>query len=351
MKATTNQADPWKRPNRDDQWARVDYRSRAVAIICAIATTLVVAVTLTAYVATQVGFAEGALLPTPPREAAFVAPQCPPRYVHQIFGLKGDDEEVPTAWRRAQKTWMNRHRAVEVEDPVVLAPGAIAEEWKYVLWSKDAVDALIRTDYPHLWATYRSYPRWVQRADMARYAILHKYGGLYADLDVMARRSWEPIRALCPELVVARADQFGPFLSPDTMLARAGSPFLKHVLETMPAKATSLPRRLLGPFLSVLATTGPVHLTESFLEYRSAHDVAAGNIIIIGDGYYTGRVTPRKLVGHLRGRSWHERDAFAGRPRNMVVVPVVSSFVWIAAACCCALRRRRQQRRLSGKGV
>ena len=57
--------------------------------------------------------------------------------------------------------------------------------------------------------------------------------------------------------------------------------------------------------------------------------------------------------GDLRragGRSWHERDAFAGRPKNVLVVPVVSSFVWIAAACCCALRRRRQQRRLSGKG-
>ena len=40
MKATTNQADPWKRPNRDDQWARVDYRSRAAAIIGVIATTL-----------------------------------------------------------------------------------------------------------------------------------------------------------------------------------------------------------------------------------------------------------------------------------------------------------------------
>ena len=87
------------------------------------------------------------------------------------------------------------------------------------------------------------------------------------------------------------------------------------------------------------------------LECRSAHDVAAGNVIIIGDGYYTGRVTPRKLVGHLRGRSWHERDAFAGRPKNVLVVPVVSSFVWIAAACCCAMRRRRQQRRLSGKGI
>ena len=90
------------------------------------------------------------------------------------------------------------------------------------------------------------------------------------------------------------------------------------------------------------------------VDYRSRAVAIIGVIattLIIGDGYYTGRVTPRKLVGHLRGRSWHERDAFAGRPKkNVLVVPVVSSFVWIAAACCCALRRRRQ-RRLSGKGI
>ena len=344
-----------KRPR--DEWSRVEFRSRAAEAICLVATTLVAttlvaAVALTAYVAAGVGFAEGALLEAPPREAAFVAhATCPPRYIHQVYGLKGGDEEMPAPWQRGQKTWLNRHAAIEVEDPVVLAPGAVADGWKYVLWSKDAVDALVRTEHPHLWGTYRGYPRWVQRADMARYAILHKYGGLYADLDVMARRSWEQVRTLCPELVLARADQFGPFLSPDTLLASAGSPFLKHVLERMPAKATSLPRRLLGPFLSVLTTTGPVHLTESFLEYRSTHTIAAGSLVIIGDGYYTGKVTPRKLVGHLRGRSWHEADAFSNRPNmNVLVLPMVSSLVWIAAACCCALRRRRQ-RRLSGKSI
>ena len=83
---------------RPDDWARVDYRSRAVAIICTIATTLVAAVTVTAYVGTRIGFAEGALLTTPPREAAFVAQQCPPRYVHQIFGLKKGDDEMPAPW-------------------------------------------------------------------------------------------------------------------------------------------------------------------------------------------------------------------------------------------------------------
>ena len=172
---------------------------------------------------------------------------------------------------------------------------------------------------------------------MARYAILHKYGGLYADLDVMARRSWEPIRALCPELVLARADQFGPFLSPDTMLASAGSPFLKHVLETMPARAreppAAAPRAV--PVRADDDGTGPSHGELPRVPVHARR--RRGNVIIIGDGYYTGRVTPRKLVGHLRGRSWHERDAFAGRPKkNVLVVPVVSSFVWIAAACCCA---------------
>ena len=43
--------------------------------------------------------------------------------------------------------------------------------------------------------------------------------------------------------------------------------------------------------------------------------------------------------------------AIIGVIATTLVVPVASSFVWIAAACCCALRRRRQQRRLSGKGV
>ena len=94
---------------RPDDWARVDYRSRAAAAICVIVTTLVTAVTLTAYVGTRIGFAEGVLVPTPPREAAFVAQQCPPRYVHQVFGLKGTIDEMPTPWRRAQKSWINRH--------------------------------------------------------------------------------------------------------------------------------------------------------------------------------------------------------------------------------------------------
>lgn len=68
-----------------DEWSRVDFRSRAAAAICLVATTLVAAVALTTYVAAGFGFAEGALLEAPPREGAHA---CPPRYIHQIYGLK-----------------------------------------------------------------------------------------------------------------------------------------------------------------------------------------------------------------------------------------------------------------------
>ena len=53
----------------------------------------------------------------------------------------------------------------------------------------------------------------------------------------------------------------------------------------------------------------------------------------------------------IRDDQWSRVDYRSRAVAIIVVVPVVSSFVWIAAACCCALRRRRQQRRLSGKGI
>ena len=55
---------------------------------------------------------------------------------------------------------------------------------RYHLWSADEVDSLIKQHYAEFWATYRSFPFAKMRADMARIAILHRYGGMYADLDV-----------------------------------------------------------------------------------------------------------------------------------------------------------------------
>ena len=137
-----------------------------------------------------------------------------------------------------------------------------------------------------------------------------------ADLDVKCRRSWAPVLATCPEIAVARADQrfvSGAFLSTDLMVARPGHPLLAQILKEMPRKARSARRFIrfvrvkpmssqatswmahLPPYLAVMLTTGPWHLSNEFLAYTEQNPWPAGALQVLGDGpcprrRQTGRV-------------------------------------------------------------
>merc|ERR1712051_954255 len=52
-----------------------------------------------------------------------------------------------------------------------------------MLWTDENGRELIESDYPWFLEIYDGYQFGIQRADAVRYFILHKYGGLYADLD------------------------------------------------------------------------------------------------------------------------------------------------------------------------
>mmetsp|Transcript_157688 Transcript_157688/g.278334 ORF Transcript_157688/g.278334 Transcript_157688/m.278334 type:complete len:325 (-) Transcript_157688:69-1043(-) len=63
-------------------------------------------------------------------------------------------------------------------------------ECKHKIWSDQDVDAFMKKNHPELyWAWPRLKP--VERADLFRYAVVHKLGGFYADMDV---RMLKPIR-------------------------------------------------------------------------------------------------------------------------------------------------------------
>lgn len=48
-------------------------------------------------------------------------------------------------------------------------------------------------EFPDLLELYVSYPKPVQRADLARYCLLKHFGGLYADIDTRCLDSLEPL--------------------------------------------------------------------------------------------------------------------------------------------------------------
>merc|ERR1711904_249640 len=63
------------------------------------------------------------------------------------------------------------------------------------------------------------------------------------------------------------------------------------------------------PYLYVMCTTGTLYLNFNFMDYTYRVGWAVGKLIVLGDLYYSGEVTPYKLVAHYKGDSWHEWDA------------------------------------------
>lgn len=62
-------------------------------------------------------------------------------------------------------------------------------EFEFKLWSHSPgppdIDNFIEKEYPDIYEIYKKTKYGVQKADIARLAILHHYGGIYFDLDIM----------------------------------------------------------------------------------------------------------------------------------------------------------------------
>ena len=56
-------------------------------------------------------------------------------------------------------------------------------DWEYKLWTDEDNRNLIKEHYPQYLDLYDSYQTGVSKADIARYFYMHKYGGVYVDLD------------------------------------------------------------------------------------------------------------------------------------------------------------------------
>lgn len=62
-------------------------------------------------------------------------------------------------------------------------------DWIYMLWDEKKIKAEKFADYD-LYEKARTYP---EKADIARYMILKKYGGVYIDIDTFCLRSFDPL--------------------------------------------------------------------------------------------------------------------------------------------------------------
>jgi hypothetical protein len=95
-----------------------------------------------------------------------------PRIIHQIWvqGVR----RMPQRYRENAATWSGRN------------PG-----WMHRLWDEWSLRELLLGG--EWWPLYTAQPDLAARADVARYALLQRFGGVYTDIDTECRRSIDPL--------------------------------------------------------------------------------------------------------------------------------------------------------------
>jgi FkbM family methyltransferase len=171
-----------------------------------------------------------------------------PKIIHQTWKTS----EVPEKLKPLQATFLENHPS---------------HKWKYVLWTDQDNEELIRNHYPWFLDHYLAYPHHIQRVDAARYFIMYHCGGVYADLDMQSLISLDPIVEQIPGVILGQEGQQhkdgSQRIGNAILFSSRHHPFWLRVFQELMAQhARSNPTKI-G---SVFVTTGPAFLHEVYLK-------------------------------------------------------------------------------------
>ena len=243
-----------------------------------------------------------------------VVPQFIPRNMHHVLlGPMGRDP--PPDWLAARNSCVTMHAS-----------------WsQHYFWTDENADGFFEEHYPWFQETWNSYPSIVQRADALRYFVLHKFGGVFLDMDLFCRNPLDPLiahlEAVTPHqghkrpgtpqggmyilaekghphmLLAPKANPVG--VSNGFIISSRGHPLLAQMI-------TFLPRFNLSFILSyatVMFSTGCMFISAHMQLFTRRR--WGKNTVMVLDGVenmLNGNVdTP--LFRHLGTSSWHSSDA------------------------------------------
>ena len=261
-----------------------------------------------------------------------------PPIIHQTW----KDERVPRHMSAWQASWRRHH------------PG-----WEYRLWTDRDNRIFLQQHYPQLLPIYDHYPEPVMRADLVRYFILHREGGVYADLDLECLR---PIDSLLAgqQLVLglepaqhgqrnlARQRRLDKILCNAFMASVPGHPFWDTVAKELQLHAgESSPLDATGPFMLTRAWQKMPHPDAvTVLESKLLYPVTAEQAEEGGteQALRKGNLAAQAYTVHHWEGTWIRRD-FAARLARRLVHHSSTTLRTAAKICYPRLRALRRMLR------
>ena len=232
-----------------------------------------------------------------------------PKLIHQTWKTK----ELPEWVKNMQtvKRWKEEN------------PG-----YTHKLWTDEEAASFVKEHYTYLYNTFLRL-RPVERADFFRYAVIHKYGGYYADIDVECIRRLDDWDTGTADMVVGIEAEFDTFAAARkrkfarqlqyvqwVFAARPGHPVLADALQRI---HFNLNYRNVSKTLEM---TGPGVFTDSVQAFINAGCHNGSLLVLPGDAFaccggWGNAAIPVKAtrVRHFFRGSWKGFEHSGGQPK------------------------------------
>jgi mannosyltransferase OCH1-like enzyme len=186
------------------------------------------------------------------------------KIIHQVwFGTIPNKSEAKKAYKKLKlyrDSWL-------IKNP----------NWCRVEWNKEMTISLLKNFYPEHIDMFNKYIYEIQRCDVVRYLILHRYGGWYADMDYYCNRPLDD--AICQY-----KNNIYFVQSPNTVLGQDSDHISNSLMYSVPNHAfwkqlmIELQKNQELPFyytkhLRVMFSTGPAILNRVYHKYKNIYSV------------------------------------------------------------------------------
>jgi mannosyltransferase OCH1-like enzyme len=146
-------------------------------------------------------------------------------------------------------------------------------DWQRRFWT-DADNDALASEYPAFWDSYRLLNPPIKKADFARLLYMHRYGGVYVDLDFISLKNLVPLLADNDIVLGGLAPENPCYHLPNAFLASSpGNSFWMQVAEDiLNASPTEAAR--------VETHTGPLRLEDAYERYQPVNTAVYRNGLI-----------------------------------------------------------------------
>ena len=219
-----------------------------------------------------------------------------PRVIHQTWKTR----KLPEGMRELADSWRTHH-----------------PRWEYRLWTDDDNRRLVADHYPWFLATYDAYDHPIKRVDAARVFMLHRYGGIYSDLDSACLRSFDELVDAHPQASVLLGfvgpkaqfqSNYAENVPNALMVSKPGARFWVEVMVELYRRLNcAKPEYDTGPGL--ITDVAKAHARAA----RSSGNGAASGVTMLNSSFFYPIDWSSK---HWHRMSYNERRTAMGRAAN-----------------------------------